>query len=430
MKAATTTTRATNRTSLCAATLRNRPGGVARRLPGSNALKQLVAITAMNIRNVRLRLGAASVAVLGVAAVVGVFAAVLSMAAGFERTMAAAGSADTAIVLRKGAAAELNSGFGNETRQIIAQAPGVRRDPEGRPIVSGELYVVVDRPLKATMTSANVPLRGVEAHAMAVRDHLRLVDGRNFQTGKQELIVGRAAQQQFAGLDLGAVVKFGSSDWKVVGVFEDGGSVSESELWCDIKVLQNAYKRGNSYQSVRVRLTAPAAIEGFKAALAADPRLNVSASSEAEYYAGQSRDLARFIRIVGYPLAILMAIGAVFGALNTMYASVAARAREIATLRAMGFGPGPVALATLMESGFLSLLGGVLGGALTFLIFNGYQVATLNSSSFSQVVFAFAVTPDLLLEGLLAAVVIGLLGGLFPALRAARMPVATALREL
>jgi len=393
-------------------------------------IKQMLAMTAMNVRNIRFRIGASSVAVLGVAAVVGVFAAVLSMAAGFERTMAAAGSEDTAIVMRKGASAELNSGISNEARQIISAADGVLRNGDGKPIASGELYVVVDRPIKATGTGANVPLRGVEAPAFVVRNNIRMVAGRVFEAGKQELVVGRAAQQQFAGLDLGATVKFGKSKWTVVGVFDAGGSVSESELWCDIKVLQSAYQRGNSYQSVRVKLTSPAALETFSAALAADPRLNVSVSSEMEYYANQSRDLARFIRIVGYPLAILMAIGAIFGALNTMYASVAARAREIATLRAMGFGPVAVAIATLLESAFLSLLGGFLGGVLTYLIFNGYQVATLNGSSFSQVVFAFAVTPELLFKGLIAALLIGMLGGLFPALRAARLPVATALREL
>ena len=392
-------------------------------------LKQVVAITALNLRNLPSRPGPSAVAILGVAAVVGVFAAVLSMAKGFERTMIAAGSEDVAIVFRAGSTTELNSGLSYEQTQIIAGAPGIT-EIDGAPAVSAELYVVVDLPLKATNTSANVPLRGIQPGGYLVRPQLEIVEGRSFEPGRNEIVVGRAAQRQFAGLDVGRTVRFGQTEWEVVGAFEDGGSVSESELWCDVRVLQPAWRRGNSFQSVRARLTSPDAIEAFESELARDPRVEVDVFPERDYYAQQSEALSRFIRLVGYPVSILMAIGAIFAALNTMYASVAARSNEIATLRAIGFRPGAVAAATLIESSVLALIGGMVGALVVYLVFNGFTVSTLNGASFSQVVFDFAVTPELLQQGMIAALAIGLVGGLFPALRAARLPVVTALREL
>jgi putative ABC transport system permease protein len=392
-------------------------------------LRQLAAVTAMNLRNLPARPGASAVAILGVAAVVGVFAAVLSMAKGFERTMMAAGAEDVAIVFRAGATSELNSGLTYEQTQIIADVPGIAT-ADGAPAASAELYVVVDLPKKSTNTSANVPLRGIQPTGYVVRPGLAIVEGRRFEPGRNEILVGRAAQRQFAGLEVGQTVRFGQTDWQVVGAFEDGGSVSESELWCDVRVLQPAWRRGNTFQSVRVRLEDPARIDEVEAALARDPRVEVDVYAERDYYAEQSAPLSRFIRIVGYPVSILMAIGAVFAALNTMYSAVAARTREIATLRAIGFRPGVVALATLIESTVLALIGGLIGAAVAYLVFNGFTVSTLNGASFSQVVFDFAVTPDLLRQGLVAALLIGLLGGLLPAVRAARMPVVTALREL
>jgi putative ABC transport system permease protein len=251
-----------------------------------------------------------------------------------------------------------------------------------------------------------------------------------FDTGKNELIVGRAAQSEFMGLDLGETIKFGQREWQVVGVFEADGSVSESELWTDVRVLQDAYRRGNSFQSVRVKLESPESIEILKTNLEEDPRIDPDVLSEKEFYSSQAQGLSQFIKLIGYPLTVLMAIGAVFGALNSMYSSVSVRGKEIATLRALGFGPFPVLVSTVIESTLLALVGGVIGGTLAFLIFNGFQVSTLNTASFSQVVFDFAVTPDLLAQGLYAALIIGVLGGFFPAIRAARLPVAQALREL
>ena len=393
------------------------------------SIRQIVAVTVLNLRNLPQRIAASVVAVIGVGAVVMVFAAVLSMATGFERTMLAAGADDTAVILRSGSTAELNSGLSNEQALIIANAPGVLKDGD-RAVVSAELYVIVDLKKKATDSEANVPFRGVQENAFAVRNNIGIVEGRMFEPGKNEIIVGRAAQQEFQGLELDSVIRFGKSEWSVVGVFEAAGGVVESELWTDVRVLQGAYRRGNSFQSVRVRLESAASIEALREALDADPRIDPDVTTEREYYAKQSQALSTFIKVLGYPLTILMSIGAIFGALNTMYSSVSVRGKEIATLRALGFGPLPVMVSTIIESTLLALVGGLIGSIAAFLLFNGFQVSTLNFANFSQVVFDFAVTPDLIRQGLTAALVIGVVGGLFPAIRAARMPVALALREL
>ena len=392
------------------------------------SIQQFLAVTLLNLRNLPQRLASSIVAVIGVAAVVLVFAAVLSMAKGFERTMLSAGSEDTAIIMRSGSTSELNSGLSNEQSLIISNAPGVLKDGD-TPVMSAELYVVVDVKKRSNNAEANVPFRGVQAGATEVRDNVKLVEGRMFEPGKFEIVVGRSAQEEFLGLGTGSTIKFGQTEWQVVGVFEDRGSVSESELWTDVRVLQNSYRRGNSFQSVRVKLESEDSIETLTEALDADPRIDPDVMTEADYYSGQARGLSRFIRLVGYPLTVLMAIGAVFGALNSMYSSVSVRGKEIATLRALGFGPFSILLSTLIESTLLAFVGGILGGLLAFLVFNGFQVSTLGPG-FSQVVFDFAVTPDLLVQGIYAAMIIGVFGGLFPAIRAARMPVALALREL
>lgn len=392
-------------------------------------IRQILAITWLNLRNLPHRLGSSLVAIVGVAAVVLVFAAVLSMAKGFERTMVSAGADDTAIIMRSGSASEMNSGLSNEQVLLIENAPGVLKDGD-EALLSAELYVIVDMTMRNTGTGANVPFRGVQPHAFDVRRDVELVDGRMFEQGKNELIVGRAAQQQFVGLDVGSAIQFGQNTWQVVGMFEAGGSVSESELWTDVRVLQNAYRRGNSFQSVRVRLQDEQSLETLDAALEDDPRIDVDVLSERDYYSSQAEGMTQFIKSVGYPLTILMAIGAIFGALNSMYSSVSVRGKEIATLRALGFGPLPVMVSTIIESTLLALIGGLIGALIALVVFNGFQVSTLNGASFSQVVFDFAVTPDLLKQGMFAALIIGLVGGFFPAIRAARLPVAQALREL
>ena len=391
-------------------------------------LNQVFALTKLNLLNLPRRIGSSVVAVVGVTAVVLVFAAVLSMAKGFERTLISAGAEDVAIVMRSGATGEMMSGLSKEQTELIANTPGVRKDG-ALPVASAELFVVVDVPKKSTGNDANVPLRGVDTAAFDVRDNVALVDGRMFETGKNEMIVGRAVQQEFVGLETGSTIRFGRVDWQVVGSFSAGGSVSESEIWTDARVLQDAYRRGTSFQSVRARLESPDSFAEFSEALANDPRLDLDIYSEREYYAEQAEQTSSFIRNLGYPITFLMAIGAVFGALNSMYASVSSRGTEIATLRALGFGPFSVLVSTMIESTLLALIGGVAGGALAFLVFNGFRVSTLGAS-FSQVVFDFAVTPELLTQGIIVALFIGFIGGLMPAIRAARLPVAQALREL
>jgi putative ABC transport system permease protein len=392
-------------------------------------IKQIIAVTLLNLRNLPQRFASSAVAVVGVGAVVLVFAAVLSMAAGLERTMLSAGSDDTAVIMRSGATSELNSGLSNEQTLIIGNAPGVLKDGDNA-IMSAELYVITDVKKLSNQTDANVPFRGVQAGAFEVRDNIRISDGRMFEPGKNEIVVGRAAQREFMGLNVGDTIRFGQTEWSIVGTFDAGGSVSESELWTDVRVLQGAYRRGNSFQSVRVRLESPDSIETLRQALDEDPRIDSDVMSEREYYSSQSQGLVQFIKLIGYPLTILMAIGAVFGALNSMYSSVSVRGKEIATLRALGFGPTAVLLSTIVESVLLALVGGLLGGLLAYLAFNGFTASTLNGQSFSQVVFDFAVTPELLVQGMKAALIIGIVGGFFPAIRAARLPVAQALREL
>lgn len=392
-------------------------------------LSQMVAVTMLNLRSLRERLASSTVAVIGFAGVVAVFVAVLSIAEGFRRVMEGGGAGDVALVLRGGSDTEMSSGLTLDQTRIIKEAPGVVRDAGG-PVASAELFVIIDVPKRSTGTGANVPLRGVESTAFAVRDDFEIVEGRNFEPGRNEIIVGRAAAGQFSGLEVGSSKRWGENLWEVVGIFADGGSVYESEIWADARVVQPAYRRGSTFQSVYAKLDSPDAFQGFKDALTADPRLEVDVRLEKEYYEGQSRVLRQLIQTLGNMIALLMAIGATFGALNTMYSAVAARTREIATLRALGFQGGPVVVSVMVESLLLALAGGLVGGGLAYLAVHGYQTATINWQTFSQVAFSLTVTPELLVGGVVYALLMGLVGGIFPAMRAARMPVATALRGL
>ena len=394
-----------------------------------NWLAQVAAITRFGLMSLPQRRGSVAATVIGIAGVVAVLVGVLSIAAGFRRAMTASGSADAAIVLRSGADSEMVSGLGREETRLIADAPGVARNARG-PLSSSELFVIINLPKRSTGTDANVPLRGIDGPAMDVRDNMKIIEGRMFAPGKNELVVGRGAAREFAGLELGSTVKVGRAAWPVVGIFSAGGGVAESEIWSDATVLQGAYQRGDSFQSVYTRLNSPGAFTAFKDSLTSNPRLSVKVERQSDYYAGQSETLTRLITTLGVLVAGLMAVGAVFGALNTMYSAVAARTREIATLRALGFGRGAVVVALMLESLVLALGGGALGAGLAFLAFDNFRAATMNWQSFSQVTFAFAVTPQLLVQGVLWATVIGLIGGLLPALRAAHLPIAAALREL
>jgi putative ABC transport system permease protein len=392
-------------------------------------LNQVATVTAMNLRNLPARLGTSLVAVIGIGVVVAVLVSLLSMGEGFRAALDLSGREDVALILRGGSSDELSSAISREEYNVVVLAPGILRDAAG-PVASGEMYTIVDLPMRSTGTSANVPFRGVGPRAAELREDFRIVAGRMFEPGQNEVIVGRGVFAQFGNVDLGREVAWGSQRWRVVGVFEAGGSISESEVWTDLVVLQGVYRRGNSVQVVRAQLDSPAALATVKASLEGDPRVNVSVRSERQFYADQSRILVGLIRYVGTTIAVLMGIGAVFAALNTMYSAVSSRTREIATLRALGFGAAPVVTSVLLESAVLGLLGGIVGGALVYFGLNGYQASTLNWASFSQIAFAFTVTPKLLLTGLAYALALGLVGGLLPGLRAARMPVTAGLREL
>ena len=394
-----------------------------------NWISQTIAVTALNLRTIPRRLGSSGVAIVGIAGVVIVLVSVLSIAAGFSAAMQQSGSPSRAIVMRSGADSEMTSGLSGTEVDVIKQAPGLRRDGQTA-IASAELYVIIDIPKKSTNTSANVPMRGIEQTAMSVRGEASIVEGRMLEFGTNEIVVGRGASGQFAGLTLGNEFKSGQNTWKVVGIFETDGAVSETEIWCDSRVLQGAYRRGNSYQTVLAQLDSSDSFNTFRDWLTANPQVNVQVRREADYYAQQSRALSGLIQGVGFGIAALMGIGAVFGAILTMYTAVSTRSREIATLRALGFNATSVVVSVLVESLALAAIGGALGGVGAYFAFNGYQTSTMNFSTFSQVAFAFQVTPQLLVMGLVYALIMGLIGGLFPAVRAARLPIPTALREL
>jgi len=393
-----------------------------------NWLGQIASLTHFNLKTIWDRTGSTAAALFGIAGVVAVLVAVLSIAQGFRHAMTVSGSPDTAIVLRSGADSEMMSGLGGPTTRIIAEMEGVARGVEG-PLASAELFVVINLPKRNTGTDANVPLRGVEPPAFEVRNEMEIVQGRLFQWGRNEVIVGAGAALEFEGLELGSKLQLGRNEWTVVGIFTANGGIAESEIWTDAAVLQPAYRRGNSFQAVYAKLESPGAFQAFKDRLTTDPRLNVQVVRQPDYYAEQSTMVTNLITGLGTLVAGLMGVGAVFGALNTMYTAVSSRTREIATLRALGFGGTPVVISVLLESLVLSLVGGSLGAGLAYVAFDGFRAATINWQSFSQVAFAFDVTPALLIQGILFAALIGLAGGLFPAIRAARMPVATALRE-
>jgi len=392
-------------------------------------LWQVVVVALLNLRTIRQRLGTSAVAIIGIAGVVAVFVAMLSMAEGFRKTMATTGSPDTAIIMRSGSDSEMVSILSREDVRIIEDAAGVRRGANG-PVASGELFVIVDLPKRSSNTTANVPLRGVSPGAFGVRPNVRIVQGRAFQSGRNELIVGRGAAAQFTGVELGRTVRWGQNEWTVVGIFDAGGTMSDSEIWCDVSVLQPAYRRGSSYQTVYAKLESAEAFTKFKDALTTDPRLNLKVLRETDYFAEQSQMVSSLITTLGSIIALLMGIGAIFGAVNTMYSAVSSRTREIATLRALGFGGGAVVVSVLAEAMLLGLIGGAIGGAVAYVGFNGFQTSTINWQTFSQVAFAFTVTPGLIGAGLFYSLVMGLVGGLLPAIRAARLPIVSALREL
>jgi putative ABC transport system permease protein len=389
-------------------------------------IKQMLAVILMSLQTLPQRSGASSVIVIGIAGVVAVLVSVLAMGAGFRHTLADTGRPDRVIILRGGSDAELNSNLTRTDVDTISNAPGLAKDSGGKALLSSELVTVVNVPKIDTGTDANVTLRGVGLKLTEVRPELKIVAGRMFRPAVRELIAGSGAAKQFRGLVAGSVLHLRNADWTVTGVFTSNGDVHESELLADVDTVGSSIER-NGYSSAVGLLTSADEFPRFKDALTTDPQLKVDVQREPDYYAAQSKQLTRIINVVGKTVAIIMAIGAMFGALNSMYSAVAARGLEIATLRAIGFGALPVLLSVMIEALLLSLLGGIIGASLAWLFFNGHSVSTLGGA-FAQVVFQLTVTRALIVTGIVWACIIGLLGGFFPALRAARLPVAEALR--
>jgi putative ABC transport system permease protein len=384
---------------------------------------------AYNFRSIRVRWASAIVAVLGIAGTVGVFIAMLSLARGFRATLVSSGSADNALITRAGATSEMTSGVSLDSVKIIQDAPGIARGADG-PLLTPEAVLMAPIPLRSTGTDANVELRGVSPNVLTIRSNVKIIEGRMFRPGLSELVVGKNARATYSGLTLGNTIGLGSARWQVVGIFDAGGSAFDSEVWGDAHLLNGAYKRPDTLsQSVTVHLASPAALQQLRDSLTADPRLNVDVTREIDYYAKQSTRMTTLITRLGGFVAMIMAVGAVFGALNTMYSAVAERGREIATMRALGFGGANVVLSFVFEALMISLFGGVLG-CLAVLPLNGLTTSTMNFQTFSNLAFAFKITPLLLLSGVCFALVMGFLGGILPAIRAARQPVALALRAL
>ena len=390
-------------------------------------LRQAFAITGLSIRSIPARWAPSLVIVIGLAGVVAVFTALLAMAAGFESTLKATGRHDAAIILRGGSDAELNSAFDRDSTDLIKQEPGIRPGADGKPLASAELMVIAELVRKDDVKSgANITLRGVEPAAFVLRPQLKIIAGRNFTPGLREMIVGKGVLAQFQGANIGQIVRMRGSEWTVVGEFESGDS-HDSEMWTDINVARSTFGRIGS-SSVLAALDGADGFERLKAAIAAEPRLSMDVLREQDYFSGQTKQFRATIGLLASVVTIIMGLGAVFAALNSMYAAVAARGKEIATLRAIGFGGFPVVVSVMTEALLLALAGAVLGALIAYVLFNNLSVSTLGQN-FTQVVFSFKVTPELVVRGLIIALFIGMLGGFLPALRAARVPVTVSLRE-
>jgi len=383
-----------------------------------------------NFRSIRARWTSTIVAILGIAGTVGVFVAMLSLARGFKAALVASGSPGNALVMRAGSSSEMMGGITLDSIRVLEDAPGIARDASGGPLLTQEVVGVVPFPLISTGTDANVQVRGVSPNVLQIRTFVKIADGRMFRAGLSELVVGSNATKTYAGMTLGNTVRFGGGQWKIVGIFDAGGSAFDSEVWCDAKILSQVLQRpADMFQSATVHLASPSTFQAFKDAVTSDPRMTVDVVREIDYYAKQSTVMTRLITVLGGLVAAVMAIGAIFGALNTMYSAVAERGREIATMRAVGFSAWNVILSFLFEALSISFVGGILG-CLVVLPLNGFTTNTMNFQTFSNVAFAFKITFDLLLMGVLFALVMGVLGGLLPAVRAAFQPVSVALREL
>ena len=397
----------------------------------ANTISQIGAVTAMNIRNIPERWASSLVAVVGIAGVTLVLIAVLSIAAGFRQALELSGSQDVAVILRSGSTNEMSSGFGQDQVTIIRDAPGIKQDA-GKPILSAELYVLAEGKLKNKDTGANLPFRGVSVLSPLLRKSFKIERGKMMREGTNEIIVGKGVVSNYENIDIGKTVRWGNADWVIVGIFSDDGGIAESEAWGDARLVQQVWNRGTSFQSVRVRLADDSAptFKKFKDSLTKDPRLQVAVQREPEFYAEQQQLMSTLIKGAGFVFAFMMGLAAILAAVNTMLNAVASRVREIATLRAMGFGATPVVISVLVESLVLGAAGGLLGGVLALIFLNGMQSSTMNFQTFSQITYAFTVTPQLMVSGIIYGLVLTFIAGLLPGIRAARMPITTGLREL
>ena len=389
-------------------------------------LKQISAITGINIKSIPERWASSLVIVVGLAGVVAVFTALLAMGQGFESTLKASGRTDEVMVMRGGSDAEINSGLGRESVDIIEQAPGIRTGSDGKPLASAEMMVIAELLRKNDLKNGvNITVRGVEPDAFALRPQLKIVEGRNFTPGLREMIVGRGVTRQFQGAAPGNVVRMRGSDWTVVGVFESGDAY-ESELWADLNVCQSTFAREGA-SSVLVALDGQQGFDKLKESLGADPRVTVDLVRQQDYFSGQTKQFRQTIGVLASVVTAIMALGAIFAALNSMYAAVATRSKEIATLRAIGFGGLPVLVSVMIEALLLALVGGLAGAVIAYVLFNNLTVSTMGQN-FTQVVFNFKITPALVMHGLIISLLIGMIGGFLPALRATRLAVVDALR--
>ena len=384
-------------------------------------ISQISAVTSINLRSIPQRWGMSLATILSIALVVGVLLGFLAMANGFRATVSGTGSESIAVLLRSGSQAELNSGFGRDTVRLIETAPGVARDEDGAAILSAELYVITDATKRSTGNDASLSLRGVDDMAPRLRENFELVEGRMFAEGSNEIVVGEGVLREFSGFELNSMIRMGPNEWRVVGVFSTGGSVFDSEIWADIGTVQNLYQRGASYQSIRVQLDGETGLTELQDYAENEPRLDLDVTTEKEFFAQSAGGLSNLIMYLGWPLAIIMAVGALAGAWNAMYASVDSRVREIATLRTLGFSGFAAFVGTLVESLLLAFIGGLVGALITYFVFDGVSASTMGGS-FTQVVFSFAVTIQSVISGVVLALIVGLFGGFFPALRASRVP--------
>jgi len=396
----------------------------------ANALEQIGAVTAMNLRNIPERWSSSLVAVLGIGGVTLVLVALLSIGAGFSKALEGSGSDDVAMILRAGSNNEMQSYLSPDQVTALSDVPSILRDAKKAPVISPEVFGVVTVQLRGKETTGNLPLRGIGPNATQLRRHFKLVEGRMFKPGTNELVVGDGAAEQFVGITVGSTPRWLNTDWHVVGRIKDDGGLAESEMWGDAAVLQQIWQRGPMVQSIRARLTEGTPLKTLKDALSKDPRFAVDVMSEKQFYADQQKQLSTTIERIGIWIGIIMGLAALFAALNTLESAVASRVREIATLRAMGFGAGPVVFSVLIEAMFLGAIGGLVGGLCAYIFLNGITSSTLNFASFSQITYAFTVTPVLLLLGIAYGLLLCLLAGILPGIRAARQPITAGLREL